>query len=98
MEWVYLAGSVASLISVLVVVLGLARRKQMISESGFKMLFSLMTLIGLIGIGVFTMLVSDNEGIQNAGIAITIGGGVMLCIATFIIVMTSAEEREREQK
>jgi hypothetical protein len=70
----------------------------MISESGFKMLFSLMTLIGLIGIGVFTMLVSDNEGIQNAGMVITIGGGVMLCIATFIIVLSSTEEREREQK
>ena len=41
MEWLYLLGSAASIISVIAVILGFARRREAITEQGFRMLFSL---------------------------------------------------------
>ena len=45
-------------------------------------------------IGVFTMLITDIEGVRNTGIAITIGGAGMLCFATLLIIFASAEDSE----
>ena len=93
MEWIYLAGSVASLVSVLAVVLGLAWKRQAITEKGFKMLFSLMVTIGLVGIGVMTMILSTDTVMRNFGGTIAVIGTFLLCIIVVMVVYYSGEEK-----
>ena len=88
-----IAGSVASLVSVLAVVLGLAKRRQAITEKGFKMIFSLMITIGLVGIGVITMALSTDYIMRNFGGAIALIGTFLLCIIVVMVVYYSGEEK-----
>lgn len=95
MEWLLILGSVASIVSVLAVLLGFARRRESITERGFKMLFSLVIMFGLAGVGAIVMAVSpDNTSLQF------VGGGVAAlgafgAVAAALMIVNSAHEDGR---
>lgn len=93
MEWIYLVGSVASIFSVLAVVLGLARRRQAITEKGFRMLFALMITIGLVGIGAVTMALSEEPVMRGVGGTIAIIGTILLFVVVIMVVGYSRGEK-----
>ncbi len=92
MEWIYLAGSIASIISVAAVVLSLARRRQAITERGFKMLFTLMIVIGVVGIGAVTMALSTEPVMRGVGGTIAVTGVILLFIIAIMVVYYSGEK------
>ena len=55
MGWIYLLGGIASVISVLLVLLGLAWRRKAVNEFTFRMLVLLTVTIGFTGIGLTAM-------------------------------------------
>lgn len=80
MEWLYLVGSIASLISVLLVLLGLARRRKVVNEMTFRTLILLTVTIGFVGIGLIAMFIAPESGMRVAGGFIAVVGTILLFI------------------
>lgn len=56
------------------------------------MLFSLLVVIGLVGIGVITMILSTDDAMRNFGGGIALIGTCVLCIIAVMVVYYSGEE------
>ena len=92
MELVYLAGSIASILSVFAIVLGFVRHREAITEKSFKMLFSLVITITLVAIGALTMALGQENVVRNIGGLIAVIGAVLLFIVTIMVVYYSGEK------
>ena len=97
MEWLFLLGSVASIISVLAVLLGLARRREAITEQGFKMLFALMVALTLTGVGAITMALAEQEDkvMKNTGSGVALTGAFLLAVIATVVVFTVVKKTTR---
>ena len=92
MEWLFILGSVASIVSVLAVLLGFARRRESITERGFKMLFSLVIMFGLAGVGAIVMAVSPGNPSNQAVGGVLAVFGAFGAVALAVMIVNSAHE------
>jgi len=92
MEWVYVAGSVASIVAVVGVLLGLARRQAKLTEKAFRELFGVLVAISMVGMGIVAMTFSRSSVMENIGATVTVIGAVLLFII-LIMVVYSAQQK-----
>jgi Ca2+/Na+ antiporter len=92
MEWIYLAGSIASIVSVIGVMVSIAKRRTNISEGTFRKLFGILAALGFLGIGILTMTFSKSTTMETVGAAMTVTGTVLLFILFLILVIEKPDQ------
>ena len=92
MEWIYLAGSIASIVSVIGVVVAIAKRRTDISEGTFRKLFGVLAALGFLGIGILTMTFSKSTTMETVGAVTAVTGTILLFILFLILVIEKPNE------
>jgi hypothetical protein len=87
MEWIYLAGSIASIVSVIGVMVSIAKRRTGISEGTFRKLFGVLAGLGFLGIGILTMTFSKSTAMETVGVVTTLTGTALLFILLLVLVI-----------